>query len=92
VSDPLTLDEGSLRQRLQAALSGGFSGSLYLSTLACAYLASEEDRSEPVIDVHTEEDSLYLLLLHQAEVEQVDATRLVADLTVTASIPEGKWS
>jgi hypothetical protein len=73
MSRPSVIDEPALRLRLAAALEPGAAGSLYLRTLACAYLACDEE-------AEAEELALETLFEEQARVEDIDGHELLGEL------------
>ena len=75
MSRPDAIDSETLRGRLAHALrfDVAHDGSLYLNTLACAYLACDEDSID-------ESAALEALLTSQAQIEGVDSDEVLSDL------------
>lgn len=73
MSRPSVLDEPALRLRLAAALEPGAVGSLYLRTLACAYLACDAEADAESLALET-------LYTEQARIERVEEDKLLEEL------------
>jgi hypothetical protein len=75
VSRPEAVDLIALRARLAhiSTIGEGLEGSLYLQTLACCYLASDNDTAEETL-------ALENIYQEQAGVEEVDANGLLMAL------------
>lgn len=75
MSRPEAVDLSALRARLAhiSTTGQGLEGSLYLQTLACCYLASDNDTAEETL-------ALENIYQEQAGVEEVDANGLLLAL------------